>query len=442
MKRAVSFLLSLLMLLSVLPISAAAAGNYTYTDPANGNSFTVDTDWVQQDLVSDPMYQVKFTHTQKTGGYIAYGSRDVWSQLSLQEQQATPRGSYDHTMYTPKEIADYLSVRERFVQTITIGGNTYFRAEAVSSSFIFFEVRTTHFVHIRNGWLYLYSFNGSRYDSGYSDFRKLVSSSVFPAAEPIPSAETASTEPAPSATMPVGTLPSATTPAETVPPTTTPAKTTPLTTVPVETIPPTTAPIETVPPTTAPTEVTSPEDDIYKRAKAAYKREDYQEAQDLFSQIPTYLDSSDYLRLLRIRNYGGNIGIGAVYDFDKALTYEQKRDIDAAAENFDFADTARVLLWNVDVATYFLFGEWYTNDHENKKDELYIRWHTDSGGFYYTRSNKLSTAISNTVSIHDGYLRVDITTTNKLVFHITLTGPDTMELYCYEYDKTYTLMRS
>ena len=67
MKRAVSFLLSLLMLLSVLPISAAAAGNYTYTDPANGNSFTVDTDWVQQDLVSDPMYQVKFTHTQKTG---------------------------------------------------------------------------------------------------------------------------------------------------------------------------------------------------------------------------------------------------------------------------------------------------------------------------------------------------------------------------------------
>lgn len=432
MKRAVSFLLSLLVLLSVLAISAAAAGNYTYTDPANGNSFTVDTEWVQQDLVSDSMYQVKFTHTQEPGYYIAYGSRDVWSQLSLQEQQATPRGSYDHTMYTPKEIADYLSVRERFVQTITIGGNTYFRAEEVGSSFIFFEVRTTHFVHIRNGWLYLYSFNGSRYDRGYSDFRKLVRSCVFPAVEPIPPAETAPTETTPSATTPAETVPSATTPAETAPPTTAPAKTTP----------PTTAPIETVPPTTAPMETSPPEDDIYKRAKAAYEREDYREAQDLFSQIPTYLDSSDYLRLLRIRNYGGNIGIGAVYDFDKALTCEQKRDIDAAAKNFDFADTARVLLWNVDVATYFLFDEWYTNDHENKKDELYIRWHTDSGGFYYTRSNKLSTAISNTVSIHDGYLRVDITTSNKLVFHITLTSPDTMELYCYEYDKTYTLMRS
>ena len=34
---------------------------------------------------------------------------------------------------------------------------------------------------------------------------------------------------------------------------------------------------------------------------------------------------------------------------------------------FDFADTARVLLWNVNVATYFLFDEWYTNDHEKRR---------------------------------------------------------------------------
>lgn len=430
MKRVVSLLLSLLLLLPVLPFSVAAAGNYTYTDSANGNTFTVGADWVQEDLSTDPMYKVKFTHIQEHGDCISYGSHDVWSQISAHEQQTVPRGSYDHTMYTHQEIADYLSVKERFVQTITIAGKTFFRAEEVKSSFIFFEVSTTHFVHIHNGWLYLYSFNGNRYNSHYSDFRKLLSSSIFPTADPIPSIETTP------GTTPTETTPSVTTPVETVPSTTAPVETTPPTTAPVETTPPTTLPVETTPPTTAPVETTVPDDDIYKRAKAAYERGDYQEAQELFSQIPTYLDSSDYLRLLRIRNYGSNIGIGVVYDFEKALTNEQKQDIDAAAEKFDFADTARVLLWNVDVATYFLFDHWYTDSG------LYLKWHIDKvGGFYYTRSNKLSTAISNTVSIHDGYLRVDIKTANKLVFHIALINPNTMELYCYEYDKTYTLTR-
>ena len=415
MRRVISLFLSLFLLLPVLPFSAAAAGNYTYTDPANGNSFTFGTDWIQEDISVDPMYKVKFTHIQESEDCISYGSQDVWSQLSAQEQKTTPRGSYDHTMYTPQEIADLLSTKERFVQTVTISGHTFFRSEEVISNFIFFEVRTTHFIHIRNGWLYLYSFNGNRYDTHYSDFRKLISSSIFPEVNLDPPSETA-----PFVTIPV----------ETVPPTTIPVETVPPTTIPVETTPPTTIPVETTPPTTV------PEDDIYKRAKAAYEREDYQEARELFSLIPTYLDSSDYLRLLRIRNYGGNIGIGIVYDFGKALTEEQKRDIDAAAENFDFADTARVLLWNVDVATYFLFDHWYTDSG------LYLKWHIDKvGGFYYTRSNKLSTAISNTVSIHDGYLRVDINTSNKLVFHITLTDPDTIDLYCYEYDKTYTLTR-
>lgn len=455
MKKALSLILALILTLSVLPVSAAAKSSYTYTDPESGNSFTVDSDWIQEDLQGDPMYKVKFTHTDNDTAVIRYGSFDVWSTLSPQEQQSTPRGAYNHTMYTEQDIADLLGVKVRFVQTVSLSGRTYFRAEQAQSNFIFFKVTTTYLIHVDNGWMYIYCFSGSNYDALYYAFRKLVSGAVYPPTDPIPPAETtqpgetvpAGTQPGgtvPPTTQPVETTPPTTLPAETVPPTTQPVETTPPATQPVETTPPTTQPIETTPPTTQPVETTPPatqpavppEDDIYRRAKAAYEREDYQEAENLFSQIPNYLDSSDYLLLLRIRTYGSNTGIGTVYSFSKGLTDAQKKDIDRAAKNFDFADTARVLLWNVDIATYYLYDDWYTSGG------LYLKWHKDSvGGYYYTRSNKLSTAISRTVSINDGYLRVDITTANTLVFHITLTGPDTMELYCYEYDKTYTLTR-
>lgn len=217
------------------PVSAAEAGSYAYTDPANRNSFTVDTDWIQKEHASDPMYKVIFTHTQDPGTDTSYGSNGVWSQLSSQELRATPQIGYEHTMYTSKEITDYLSVRERFVQTVNIGRNTYFLAEVVSSSFILFEVRTTHFVHICNDWLYPYSLNGNHYDRGCSDFRKLVSSRVFPTTDPILSTETVLSETTPSATTPIETAPSATTPKEAAPPTATP----------IETVLPTTAPPET-----------------------------------------------------------------------------------------------------------------------------------------------------------------------------------------------------
>lgn len=421
MRRIVSLILTLMILVQTLPYPADASGYYVYTDPANGNSFQVDSSWVQETIADDPMYQVKFTHSSHTDSTIRYGSQDVWSRLSIQEQNATPREAYNHTMYQPKDIAEYLGVAERFVKTVTISGNTFFLAESLRSNFIFVEIDTTHLVHIRNGWMYLYSFSGSRLDSQFKAFKKMAGKTSFPVTDPV--------SPGAGSTNPTQPSPGVAPPAQTDP-------TAPSASQPIATTPPVNQPIETTPAPAATQPIAPSESDIYSRAKAAYESGDYLTANELFCQIPTYLDSADYLRLLRIRWYGGNIGIGVVYDHGKALTQEQKEDIDAAVRKFDFADTARVLMWNVDVATYILFGEWYTDNG------MYLKWHIDKvGGFYYTRSNKLSTAISNTVSINDGYLRVDIETANKLVFHIRLTSPDTMELYCYQYDKVYTLTR-
>lgn len=184
----------------------------------------------------------------------------------------------------------------------------------------------------------------------------------------------------------------------------------------------------------------SSKESTYRQAVNNYNSGNYTTAYSQFQQLGGYQDSDDYMRLIRIRTYGGNTGIGCVYDYRKALTEEEKADIDKALENFYFADTAEVLMCNTDVATYVLYGNWTTAS--NAPAYSYLKWHKDSaGGYYYTRSNNLSTAISDCVSINDGYVRVSITSSNTLVFHIKLTGPNSMSLYCYEYDKCVELFR-
>lgn len=177
----------------------------------------------------------------------------------------------------------------------------------------------------------------------------------------------------------------------------------------------------------------------YTEAVRNYNNGNYSTAKSQFTALGSYKDSQNYLRLIRIRGYGGNIGIGSVYDYRKALTDAEKADIDAAAKNFYFADTAEVLMCNSDVATYYLYGNWSTAS--NASQYSYLKWHRDSCGGYYTRSTNLSNAVSDCVSINDGYVRVSITSSNTLVFHIKLTGPNSMSLYCYEYGKCVELYR-
>ena len=189
-----------------------------------------------------------------------------------------------------------------------------------------------------------------------------------------------------------------------------------------------------------PASATSISSIIYDNAVKNYNLGKYVDAYEAFSGIPNYENSQDYMRLIRIRTYGDNIGIGCVYDYRKGLTDAEKAEIDAAARNFWFADTAEVLMCNTDVATYYLYGNWSTAS--NVTPYSYLRWHKDSaGGYYYTRSNNVSTLVSDCVSINDGYVRISITSSNTLVFHIKLTGPNSMSLYCYEYGKCVELYR-
>lgn len=176
----------------------------------------------------------------------------------------------------------------------------------------------------------------------------------------------------------------------------------------------------------------------YRSAVDAYEDGYYSTAKKLFNEVDPYKDSSKYLRLIRIRNAGGNIGVGsAVYEKSLGLTKSEKKDIDEAAKDFDFADTSEVLLCNSDVACYYLVGKW------NGGSKCYIHFKMNKAGGTYNIGSKLSTNYKSTFSIDDGELRVDVIDTDKLTLHLTLISPNKMEVYTYEKGgKTYTLKRS
>lgn len=179
------------------------------------------------------------------------------------------------------------------------------------------------------------------------------------------------------------------------------------------------------------------DDLVYKSAVKAYEKGNYLEAESMFNRISSYQDSSKYLRLIRIRNAGSNPGMGgSVYNHANGLTASQKKDIDAAANDFYFADTAKVLLCNSDVACYYLQGRWEGGP------KCYIEFYAnEAAGTSYYIGSKLSTNYQGTYSIEDGELWVDILYSNALTLSLTLTAPDSMEVYTYEKSARYTLNR-
>lgn len=393
MKKAVSLILSLVLLASLaLPASSStllpgmnasrlSGEAYTYLDDDTGNSLTIPADWDMKAVTDDAVSKAEFTSTSDDSAVIQYGSADMWSAQTVSMQKKISRDEFDNEMYTEEDIAELVGTKEKYVETVELEGIAYFRAEVGKRRFFSFKVTATYLIRVENGWMYVYSFSGSEDHDLYGEFEAIVSSSLS------------------------------------------------------------SDPMESIEATTQPTETTDAEFDTYLKAIAKYQDGLYATAEELFESLDGYSESEAYLRLIRIRSYGSNTGMGCVYYHDRGLTQEQKEDIDKAAETFYLSDTAEVLLCNSDVACYYLLGDWITAS--NAPAYSYLKFKKDaSGGYCYYRSNNLSTAVSDCFSIEDGTVRISITSSNTLTFELELTAPDCLEVYSYEKCTTTTLYRN
>ena len=377
--RTFSLVLALVLCLSSVPMAASAASTFTYTDKSTGLKLSVPSDWDMEE-VDDDWFNVVFSSSTNNVSTMAYGNQDRWGMLTSTQQKKVSRSNYDNDQFTKAEMAKIIGCTSSQIKMVTLGGKEYFQAQ-FEDSYTYGGYKFTRdvmvWVRVYNGWLHIFYYSGNLSGTLFNSFKSMIRGATY-------STKSVSTDDTP-----------------------------------------------------APTEAPNDKATTYSKAVSAYNRGRYSEAKKLFNSISTYKDSAKYLRLIRIRNAGSNTGMGGkVYKSTRGLTASDKKDIDAAANDFYFADTAEVLLCNSDVACYYLRGDWLGGS------KCYIKFYASSAGTSYYIGSKLSTNYSDTYSINDGELRVNITGNNKLTLKLTLLSPDCMEVYTYEKGgKTYTLNR-
>lgn len=322
--------------------------------------------------VSNSVFHVKFVPSSGSA-LMQYGSIDLWKSLSASAQKKTPRSDIDNTQFSKADIADIIGCKASQIKLVTIGQREYFRSDFKSSS----TSKGMKFSIDTTVWTYV--------EQGWMYLYYFAgnNSSLYNKFEDIIASATYGST------------------------------------------------------SSDDTKVYQDKQKTYNEAIGAYYSGNYSKAKELFNSISSYEDSSKYLRLIRIRSAGGNIGVGsAVYQKDCGLTQRDKDDIDAAALDFSFADTAEVLLCNPDVACYYLVGDW------NGGSKCYIHFKMNNYGGTYNIGSKLSTNYQSTFSIFDGELRVDVLGSNKLTLYLWLSSPNTLEVCTYEKgNKNYTLTR-
>lgn len=373
MKRVNALILAFFLMLSLVLPVCAKSSTITYTDKDSKNVLSVPSDWKLEER-DDSLVKVKFVPSSGTSALMQYGSTDLWSTLSKSAQKNLPRSEFDNSQFSKADIADLVGAKSSNVKMVTIGGREYFQADVEKTS-TSGGMKLT--VSVRY-WAYV--------DNGWFYLYQFVggeSHSLYGKFKSMIASASygGSSDDSDSADS---------------------------------------------------------RSETYAKAVKAYNGGNYSDAQKKFSSLDGYKDSSKYLRLIRIRNAGGNIGVGSeVYEKSLGLTDSEKKDIDNAAKDFDFADTAEVLLCNSDVACYYLVGKW------NGGSKCYIHFQANKYGGTYNIGSKLSTNYKSTFSIDNGELRVDVLKTNKRTLQLKLLSPNSMEVYTYEKGgKTYTLKRS
>jgi len=355
-----------------LALPANAALASFYTDPDNGNKLLIPAGWKTEEK-DDPLVKIKFVPSSGSSPVMQYGSIDLWNTLSASAQKKIPRAEFNNDQFSKSDIADLVGAKTKQVEMVVLGSREYFRAEVTK------ETTIGQYKFSMTATYWLIAEDGWLYLYQFGGDRNHT---LYKRFETMVSRATYGG-----------------------------------------------ADFDSI--------LSGNDSEIYNSAVEAYESGDYAKANQLFVSVDPYHDSGKYLRLIRIRNAGSNIGVGSeVYVKECGLTDSDKKDIDVAAKDFYFADTAEVLLCNSDVASYYLVGKW------NGGSKCYIHFKMNNYGGTYNIGSKLSTNYKSTFSINDGELHVDVNKTNKLTLHLTLTAPDCMEVLTYEKNcKTYTLKR-
>ncbi|WP_434309573.1 zinc ribbon domain-containing protein [Hominifimenecus sp. rT4P-3] len=169
-------------------LPAAAPGEdtneFTHTDTDSGVTFTVPTNWKQEDFTKDREFiDVKFVSTKEDGCMIIFGSIDMWGQMSASDRVGHTRADLNNSAFTKSDIAAMYNTTADKISTVTYNGVPYFKGE-INHSYTAYGLdilaTMTQLIHIDNGWIYMFQFGGTSANKLYSDFESLLNSVQYP----------------------------------------------------------------------------------------------------------------------------------------------------------------------------------------------------------------------------------------------------------------------
>lgn len=184
MRKRISFIVVVAIIVSLAcPVWAASSG-FRYTDKDTGVSFIVPAGWKEETFSKDrETLDVKLVSEMYPGIAILYGSTDLWSQLPVSDRVGYTRYDYNSSAFSTEDIAEKFGVSQSLVKEATYNGVSYFCMEKSSSIDVYgitISPTMTMLFRLENGWMYTFQVSGVATDRHYRDFIDLLRTVEYP----------------------------------------------------------------------------------------------------------------------------------------------------------------------------------------------------------------------------------------------------------------------
>lgn len=174
------FVYMIIIFLFTLPSYA----EYLYTDPLTHTTFKIPDNWVEVPLLNqETNIDVKFKSNENDKMLIMFSSFDLWEEFSKKEKLGLNREDIDNSILSKADVAEMFGTAISKVKTVTYNKKKYYQVEVsekVSQGNYNIFVYISHLIHVENGYIYTFSFNGSNDNELYIDFITLLNSINYP----------------------------------------------------------------------------------------------------------------------------------------------------------------------------------------------------------------------------------------------------------------------
>lgn len=161
---------------------------YEYKDQESHAAFFVPRNWYEVPFDTAPkILSKKFVNADDTKFTIMYGSIDCYPLLSNEERSRYTRDSIDNSYFfedgNESDLFDITGFDTGEVSSRTYNGNDYI---TITGSYNYdsdgFNISfpAEGYIHLENGWMYIFEYIGSADSEHYSDFESLLNSVKYP----------------------------------------------------------------------------------------------------------------------------------------------------------------------------------------------------------------------------------------------------------------------